>query len=69
MSAGINFTNVNDRDGLTFDSSLCSSPGLLTNAKLQNLEAHFAGAVGPVKLNAEVDMQMGMAPIWRRDQA
>jgi hypothetical protein len=68
MSAGINFINVSDRKGAfmraaygTTGNTSVFAPAatLFTNAKLQNLEAHFAGTVGPAKLKAEVDMQSG----------
>jgi hypothetical protein len=64
MSAGINFTNVNDRAGKTFTALYAAilPPGTtIRNANLQNAEAHFAGTVGPIKLQAEVDVQMGDA--------
>jgi len=64
MSAGINFTTFNDRKGRTFTALYGTKIPVgttLDDAKLQNLEAHFAGAVGSVKLNAEIDMQMGDA--------
>ncbi len=61
MSAGLNFTNVNDRAGKTFTALYALPAGSIVNANLQNLEAHFAGTVGPVKLQAEVDLQMGDA--------
>jgi hypothetical protein len=61
MSAGINFTNVNDRAGKTFTALYGLAPLTIVNANLQNAEAHFTGKVGPVKLNAEIDVQMGDA--------
>jgi len=61
MSAGINFTNVNDRAGKTFTALYGLAPLTIVNASLQNAEAHFAGTVGPIKLQAEVDVQMGDA--------
>jgi len=67
MSAGVNFTNVVDRKGTFMTGAYDAyTTGYFfstnfSNAKLQNLEAHFAGAIGPAKLNAEVDMQSGDA--------
>jgi hypothetical protein len=69
MSAGINFTSINDRNGIGFTSFYAAAPAGnyipagagFVNANIQNLEAHFSGTVGPAKLNAEVDMQMGDA--------
>ncbi|OGW35471.1 MAG: hypothetical protein A2X58_13615 [Nitrospirae bacterium GWC2_56_14] len=64
MSGGINVTSVNDRDGKAFTSFYGTrlGPGVtVINADLQNVGLHFSGKVGPVKLNAEVDMQMGDA--------
>jgi hypothetical protein len=62
MSAGVNFTNINDRAGKTFTGLYgFVAADRIIEAKMQNLEAHFTGAVGPVKLNAEVDLQMGKA--------
>jgi hypothetical protein len=61
MSAGINFTNINDRSGKTFVALYGMGAGSLSSAQMQNAEAHFSGLVGPVKLNAELDVQMGKA--------
>jgi hypothetical protein len=68
MTAGVNFINVSDRKGAFMRAAYGSAgntsvfapaAALFTNAKLQNLEVHFAGTVGPAKLKAEVDMQSG----------
>ena len=61
MSAGINYTNVTDRAGKTFTTFYALPVGTIRNAKLDNIEAHFTGVLGPINLNAEVDMQMGKA--------
>jgi hypothetical protein len=66
MSAGINFTSVNDRDGKFMTAVYKTSTGYFggapfVNADIQNAEVHFAGTFGPAKLFAEVDMQMGDA--------
>jgi len=69
-TAGINYTTVNDRTGKFMQSAygtagntsvFAGAAALFTNANLQNLEAHFAGPVGPVNLSAEIDMQSGDA--------
>jgi outer membrane protein W len=59
MTAGINFTNLNDRSGKSMNTFYGTTA--FSNAVLQNMEAHFAGTVGPAKLKVEVDVQSGDA--------
>lgn len=61
MSAGVNFTTVNDRQGKAFNSFYGYAAGTVVGAQMQNLEVHFAGTIGPAKLKAEVDVQSGDA--------
>ncbi len=66
LTAGVNVTKVSDRDGKFMTAVYAGSTGYFggapfVNADLQNLEAHATAAIGPAKLNAEVDMQMGDA--------
>jgi hypothetical protein len=62
-SIGINFTNVNDRAGKTFDALYAVPAGAVQNASLQNAELTFSGMLGPVNLKADIDVQMGDAKI------
>lgn len=67
MSAGVNFTSVNDREGkfltAAYDAYTAGYFGSTNfrKAELQNLEVHFAGKIGSAKLSAQVDQQMGEA--------
>jgi len=63
MSAGVNLTVINDRKGLTFNALYGMAPYTIMGAKMQNIEAHFSGVVGPAKLNAEIDVQGGDATL------
>jgi hypothetical protein len=69
MSAGLNFTTISDRNGIGMTSFYAAAPATnyipgatgFENANIQNLGVHFSGKVGPIKLNAEIDQQMGDA--------
>jgi len=56
-TVGANISRANDRRG-TWTANALTGPGPL-KTELTNYEVHYAGKVGPVNLQAQIDMQSG----------
>jgi hypothetical protein len=66
MAVGVDFTMANDRRGLlgsvgAFGATTHAMGAADTAIQAQNLGLNFNGKLGPVALNAELDVQMGKA--------